>query len=66
VIVNAVRLPELAPGDVLAIMDSGAYFEPDSTVFSFARPGTLLVDGDELTVARRAETLDDVTARDAY
>lgn len=65
VIVNAVRLPTLAEGDVLAIMDSGAYFEPDSTVFSFARPGTLLVDGATVTVARRAETLDDVTARDA-
>jgi diaminopimelate decarboxylase len=65
VISNAVRLPHLASGDVLAIMDAGAYFESDSTVFSFPRPGTLIVDGKRIEVARRAETLDDVVARDA-
>ncbi|WP_281784585.1 diaminopimelate decarboxylase family protein [Sinimarinibacterium flocculans] len=65
VISNALQLPRLASGDVLAIMDAGAYFESDSTVFSFPRPGTLLIEGDGITVARRAETLDDVMARDA-
>lgn len=64
VISNSVRLPELHSGDLLAIMDSGAYFESDSTVFSFPRPGTLVVAGSEVHLARRAETLDDVISRD--
>lgn len=65
VIQNAIQLPQLAPGDRLLIMDSGAYFEPDSTVFSFPRPPTVMIDGDAVTVARRRETLDDVIGRDA-
>ena len=32
------RLPPLAPGHVLAIMDAGAYFVPFSTTFSFPKP----------------------------
>ena len=41
---------EVKPGDTLAIMDSGAYFEPDSTVFSFPRPATVMIDGDSVRV----------------
>ena len=66
VIQNAIRLPELKPGDTLAIMDSGAYFEPDSTVFSFPRPATVMIDGDAVRVVRRRETLDDVISRDQW
>lgn len=66
VIHNAIRLPELKPGDTLAIMDSGAYFEPDSTVFSFPRPATVMIDGDAVQVVRRRETLDDVISRDQW
>lgn len=66
VIQHAIRLPPLTDGDTLAIMDSGAYFEPDSTVFSFPRPATVMVDGDEVQVIRRRETLDDVIARDRW
>lgn len=64
VICNAVKLPELAPGCLLAIMDSGAYFEPDSTAFSFPRPATVSLDGGEVRIARRRETLQDVFMRD--
>lgn len=64
VISNSIMLPELHSDDLLAIMDSGAYFESDSTVFSFPRPATLVVAGSEVHLARRAETLDDVISRD--
>lgn len=64
VLVDTIWLPPLRVGDVLAIMDSGAYFEPDSTSFSFARPGTLAVDGGHISWMRRPETLADVVARD--
>lgn len=66
VLVDTIWLPPLRIGDVLAIMDSGAYFEPDSTVFSFPRPGTLALDGGETRWLRRPETLADVIARDRF
>jgi diaminopimelate decarboxylase len=66
VIYPCVRLPRLSPGDVLMIMDSGAYFEPDSTSFSFQRPGTVAIDGEQVRVVRRAETFEDMIHRDIY
>jgi diaminopimelate decarboxylase len=58
------RLPELAVGDCLAIMDSGAYFVPFSSCFSFPRPGIVAVGHAEEAVLRRAETFEDLVARD--
>jgi diaminopimelate decarboxylase len=58
------RLPPLAPGHVLAIMDSGAYFVPFSTTFSFPKPAIVIQDGPDVTVARRAETYDDIIGLD--
>jgi diaminopimelate decarboxylase len=58
------RLPELAPGHVLAIMDSGAYFVPFSTAFSFPRPAIVLQDGAEVVTARRREEFADLVAYD--
>lgn len=66
VIQNATMLPALSPGDTLLIMDTGAYFEPDSTVFSFPRPATVMVDGPVVRVIRRRETLTDVISRDEF
>jgi diaminopimelate decarboxylase len=61
----AARLPELAPGDELAIMDAGAYFVPFSTSFSFPQPAIVMVHGHEVTGLRRAETFDDLVSYDA-
>ena len=47
VLYNNWRLPPLEPGHVLAIMDTGAYFVPFSTSFSFPRPAIVLQDGDD-------------------
>ena len=66
VIYPCVRLPRLSPGDVLMIMDSGAYFEPDSTSFSFQRPGTVAIEGEQVHPVRRAETFQDMIHRDIY
>jgi diaminopimelate decarboxylase len=66
VIYPCVRLPRLSPGDVLMIMDSGAYFEPDSTSFSFQRPGTVAIEGEEVHTVRRAESFQDMIHRDTY
>jgi diaminopimelate decarboxylase len=57
-------LPELRPGDGVAIMDAGAYFVPFSTDFSFPRPAVVLLDGGHETVLRRAERFEDLAALD--
>ena len=60
----AARLPELAPGDTLAILDAGAYFVPFSTSFSFPQPGIVAVDDGDVKLLRRGETFDDLVQRD--
>jgi diaminopimelate decarboxylase len=60
------RLPELAPGDVLAFLDTGAYQDACASNFNgLPRPATVLVHGAEAEVVKRAETVEDVFARDA-
>ena len=58
------RLPELAAGDALAIMDTGAYFVPLSTCFSFTRPAVVSVKDGQVEELRRTETFEDLVARD--
>lgn len=64
-LLGAVRLPDVAVGDVIAFLDTGAYQEGSASNFNaMPRPATVLVKGDEAFVIRAAETLDDVLARD--
>jgi diaminopimelate decarboxylase len=59
------RLPELAAGDVLAFLDTGAYQDACASNFNgLPRPATVLVRGGEAEVVKRAETVADVFARD--
>jgi diaminopimelate decarboxylase len=58
------RLPRLDRGHVLAVMDSGAYFVPFSTTFSFPRPAVVVVDGDDVFECRRRETFADIVRLD--
>lgn len=62
----AIRVPgDLAPGDLMAILDVGAYQEVSMSNFNaMPRPATLLVANDTVSVIRRAETQEDVFARD--
>lgn len=64
VIYNHWRLPRLEPGHVLGVMDTGAYFVPFSTTFSFAKPAIVIHDGDRVRLVRRRETYDGMTALD--
>jgi diaminopimelate decarboxylase len=57
VLIDAAMLPELSPGDGLAIMDTGAYFVPFSTASSFPRPPILMVDGTAAWIVRSREDL---------
>lgn len=64
ILCRAISLPTLSPGDTLAFMDAGAYFVPFSTSFSFPRPGIVMVDREQATLLRRAETLEDLVSYD--
>lgn len=56
--------PELHTGDSLVVMDTGAYFVPMATTFSFAEPGILLVDEGREVMLRRGESFTDIIALD--
>ncbi len=61
-----VPVPEVAVGDVLAMLDTGAYQEVSMSNFNaMPRPATLLVTDDQVSVIRRAETEEDVFRRDS-
>ncbi len=57
-------LPELKAGDVLAIMDAGAYFSSYASNFSFPRPAIVMVSDSEERVIRREESFEHLTAMD--
>jgi diaminopimelate decarboxylase len=61
---RAVRLPQLCPGDSLAIMDAGAYFVPFATSFSFPQPAIVMVDDGRCRLIRRAERFEDLVMLD--
>jgi diaminopimelate decarboxylase len=65
VIVPEAVLPEGRAGDVLAILDTGAYQDANASNFNaMPRPGTVLVSGAEAELVKRPEAIEDVFARD--
>jgi diaminopimelate decarboxylase len=65
IIVPGARLPRVEPGDVLAVLDTGAYQDACASNFNAVpRPGTVLVHDGNTELVKRAETLDDIFRRD--
>ena len=61
----AVPVPDVQAGDVLALLDTGAYQEVSASNFNaMPRPASVLVTGDRAAVIRRRETEEDVFRRD--
>jgi diaminopimelate decarboxylase len=57
------ELPELSPGDLVAILDAGAYgLSLSSNYNSRPRPAEVLVEGKRARLIRRRETIDDLLA----
>lgn len=55
--------PELAAGDLIAVLDAGAYgFAMSSQYNSRPRCAEVLLAGEKAALMRRAETIDDLTA----
>lgn len=61
-----VRLPLLEAGDLLAIMDSGAYFTQFSTNFSYPRAAVVLVQDGHARVLRQRETFEYMIGMDQW
>jgi diaminopimelate decarboxylase len=65
VIAPAVAVPEMAPGEVIAFLETGAYQEASAANFNgLPRPATVLVCGTTAEVVKRRETIEDVLGRD--
>jgi diaminopimelate decarboxylase len=65
VIVADAALPEVVAGDLIAFLDTGAYQDANASNFNaLPRPATVLVNGADAEVIKRAETTADVFARD--
>jgi diaminopimelate decarboxylase len=55
------KLPQVQPGEYLAVLGTGAYgFVMSSTYNARPRPPEVLVDGDKYYIARERETVDDL------
>jgi diaminopimelate decarboxylase len=57
-------MPPLRAGDVLAILDAGAYFTVQESNFGFARPAIVAVREGTARILRRRESFDDMVRRD--
>jgi diaminopimelate decarboxylase len=58
------RMPRFEPGDVVAVMDAGAYFVPNQMNFSNPRPSVVMVHGGTAEVIRRRECFEDIVRLD--
>ena len=64
-IAECVPMPELEPGDAIAVLNQGAYCEAQSTQFNaFPRPAAVLVDRGRHALVKRRETLSDICGRE--
>jgi len=59
-------LPRLEEGDVICIMDAGAYFTTCSSNFSYGRPAVAMLDRGKSWVIRGAETYQDLILKDKF
>jgi diaminopimelate decarboxylase len=57
-------MPQVQPNEVLAIMDSGAYFTALESSFGFAHPAIVSVNDQGHRLIRRAEVFEDMVCRD--
>ncbi len=60
-----IPIPDVEVGDILALLDTGAYQEVSMSNFNaMPRPATILVTRDQAAIIRRRETEEDVFSRD--
>ncbi len=59
-------MPDVALGEVLAVMDSGAYFTAMESSFGFPRPAIVAVSEGRHWIVRQRETYDQMLERDRF
>jgi len=59
-------MPEISPGEIIAIMDSGAYFTSWESSFGFPRPAIVSVIDGRYTIIRERETLENMVSLDKF
>lgn len=64
IIARHLTLPALNVGDVIAIMDAGAYFIPNQMNFSNPRPAVITVQSGQAQLARQRESFEDIVRLD--
>ena len=64
VLYPAAHLPKLHAGSTLAMMDTGGYFIPLTTTFSYPRPGIVSVCDGDMVELRAPESFDDIVRLD--
>jgi len=57
-------LPSVRPGEILAVMDSGAYFTAQEHSFGFYRPAVAAVSGPAHRLVRHRESFEEAIGRD--
>jgi Diaminopimelate decarboxylase len=63
-IATGVELPTLERGDLIAVLDQGAYCEAVTSDYcAVPIPGAVLVDDQKISVTRHPETYEDLMAR---
>jgi len=58
------RMPAPRAGDILAVMDAGAYFVPNQLNFSQPRPAIVLIEGRHVRCLRERERFEDIVRLD--
>jgi len=66
IVYRNIRMPEVRPGEIIAVMDSGAYFIAQESSFGFPRPAVVGVRGEGSRLVRRREDFGDLAGRDLF
>jgi len=66
IVYRNIWMPAVQPGQVIAVMDSGAYFIAQESSFGFPRPAVVAVSGLDCRLVRRRETFEDMVSRDYF
>lgn len=64
IVYRNIPMPKVDPEEVIAIMDSGAYFTGWESSFSFPRSAIIIVESVQYKLIRRRETFEDMVIRD--
>ncbi len=64
IVYRNIKMPQVNQGDILAVMDTGAYFNGFESNFGFARPAIISVSEDHYKLVRERETNEYLLMRD--